>query len=53
LLFRNGRCERVAEPGRHRLLDPQQVLTIETFPVVRVEFPATCTPARARVSMRC
>lgn len=40
LLFRNGRCERVLEPGRHRLLDPRQVLTIETFPVVRAEFLA-------------
>ncbi len=40
LLFRNGRCERVLEPGRHRLLDPWQTLTIENFPVVRAEFPA-------------
>jgi regulator of protease activity HflC (stomatin/prohibitin superfamily) len=40
LLFRNGSCERVLEPGRHRLLDPAHTLTVETFPVVCMEFPA-------------
>ena len=40
LLKRNGRYERVLAPGRHRLFDPWRELTIETWPVVRAEFPA-------------
>ena len=40
LLFRNGRCERMLAPGRHGLFDPMRTLTVETFPVVRAEFPA-------------
>ena len=40
LLLRDGRYERVLEPGRHRLLDMRGALTVETFPVVRAEFPA-------------
>jgi hypothetical protein len=40
LLTRNGRLERVLEPGRHRLFDPLGHLTAETFNVVRTEFPA-------------
>jgi regulator of protease activity HflC (stomatin/prohibitin superfamily) len=40
LLLRNGRHERVLGPGRHRLFDPKRELTIETFQVVRAEFPA-------------
>jgi regulator of protease activity HflC (stomatin/prohibitin superfamily) len=40
LLLRNGRYERVLDPGRHRLLDLKQELAVETFPVVRTEFPA-------------
>jgi regulator of protease activity HflC (stomatin/prohibitin superfamily) len=40
LLTRNGRLERVLEPGRHRLLDLRDQLTAEIFNVVRTEFPA-------------
>lgn len=40
LLLRNGRYERVLGPGRHRLFDPRRELTVETFPIVRAEFPA-------------
>lgn len=40
LLTRNGRLERVLEPGRHRLFDPKHELTAEMFDVVRAEFPA-------------
>jgi regulator of protease activity HflC (stomatin/prohibitin superfamily) len=39
LLTRNGRFERVLEPGRHRLLDPKRELAAELFQVVRAEFP--------------
>jgi regulator of protease activity HflC (stomatin/prohibitin superfamily) len=38
-LTRDGRLERVLEPGRHRLFDPLRALVVETFPVVRAEFP--------------
>ena len=40
LLTRNGRLERVLEPGRHRLFDPRRELAAELFSVVRAEFPA-------------
>jgi regulator of protease activity HflC (stomatin/prohibitin superfamily) len=40
LLTRNGRLERVLEPGRHRLFDPRNELTAEVFAVVRAELPA-------------
>src|SRR5258708_39049653 len=40
LLTRNGRLERVLEPGRHRLFDPWRTLAVETIAVVRAEFPA-------------
>jgi regulator of protease activity HflC (stomatin/prohibitin superfamily) len=40
LLTRNGRLERVLEPGRHRLFDPGHELAAEVFNVVRAEFPA-------------
>jgi regulator of protease activity HflC (stomatin/prohibitin superfamily) len=40
LLTRNGRLERVLEPGRHRLLDARHELVAEVFNVVRAEFPA-------------
>src|SRR3954454_21315397 len=40
LLTRNGRLERVLEPGRHRLFDLRRQLTVEIFNVVRAEFPA-------------
>jgi regulator of protease activity HflC (stomatin/prohibitin superfamily) len=39
-LTRNGRFERVLEPGRHRLLDPKRELAAEVFQVVRADFPA-------------
>ncbi len=38
-LTRNGRFERVLEPGRHRLLDPKRELAAEVFQVVRADFP--------------
>lgn len=37
-LTRNGRFERVLEPGRHRLLDPKRELAAEVFQVVRADF---------------
>ena len=40
LLTRNGRLERVLEPGRHRLFDPRHALVAEVLNVVRAEFPA-------------
>src|SRR5262249_38833092 len=39
-LMRNGRFERLLEPGRHTLFDPTHELTAELQNVVRVEFPA-------------
>jgi len=39
-LTRNGRFERVLEPGRHRLLDPKRELAAEVFQVVHADFPA-------------
>jgi regulator of protease activity HflC (stomatin/prohibitin superfamily) len=40
LLTRNGRLERVLEPGRHRLFDLRHALVAEVLNVVRAEFPA-------------
>jgi regulator of protease activity HflC (stomatin/prohibitin superfamily) len=40
LLTRNGRLERVLEPGRHSLFDARRELAAEVFSVVRAEFPA-------------
>jgi regulator of protease activity HflC (stomatin/prohibitin superfamily) len=39
ILLRDGRFERVLEPGRHRLFDPKRELTADMYPVVRTEFP--------------
>jgi regulator of protease activity HflC (stomatin/prohibitin superfamily) len=40
LVTRNGRLERVLEPGLHRLFDARRELAAEVFNVVRAEFPA-------------
>src|SRR5579859_6085251 len=40
LLTRNGRLERVLDPGRHRILDPRREYAAEVFAIVRAEFPA-------------
>src|SRR5262245_23796960 len=40
LLTRNGRFERVLEPGRHTLFDPKRELGVELHQVVRAEFSA-------------
>ena len=40
LLMRNGRFERVLEPGQHRMFDPFGQLSAELFAVVRAQFPA-------------
>jgi hypothetical protein len=40
LLVRNGRFERVLEPGRHWLLDLKRELAVEVHQIVRAEFPA-------------
>jgi regulator of protease activity HflC (stomatin/prohibitin superfamily) len=40
LLMRNGRFERVLEPGRHTMFDPKGELNADLFPVVRAEFVA-------------
>src|SRR5690349_9408160 len=39
-LTRNGRLERVLEPGRHRILDPLRKFAVEVYEIVRAEFPA-------------
>jgi regulator of protease activity HflC (stomatin/prohibitin superfamily) len=39
-LTRNGRFERVLEPGLHRLFDPLRELAAEVFNTVRAEFAA-------------
>ena len=39
ILLRDGRFERVLEPGRHRLFDPKRELTADVYQVVRTEFP--------------
>lgn len=40
LLYRDGRFERLLDPGRHRMLDPAGKLTAEIVKVVRAELPA-------------
>src|SRR5262249_27509045 len=40
LLTRNGRFERMLDPGRHRILDPLRELAVEVYNVVRAEFSA-------------
>lgn len=40
LLTRNGRFERVLEPGLHRVFDPLRQRQVEVFDTVRAEFPA-------------
>lgn len=40
ILTRNGRFERVLEPGRHTVFDPLRRTAVETYNVVRAEFPA-------------
>ena len=40
LLTRNGRFERVLEPGRHTLFDPKRELGVELHQVVRAEYAA-------------
>jgi hypothetical protein len=37
---RDGRFERVLEPGRHMLFDPARRIAVELYNVVRAEFPA-------------
>ena len=44
LLTRNGRLERMLEPGRHRLFDLRRQLTVEIFSVVRTDSPRSVTP---------
>jgi regulator of protease activity HflC (stomatin/prohibitin superfamily) len=39
ILLRDGRFERVLEPGRHRLFVPKRELTADMYQVVRTEFP--------------
>jgi regulator of protease activity HflC (stomatin/prohibitin superfamily) len=39
-LMRNGRFERVLEPGRHTRFDLRRELGVELYHVVRAEFPA-------------
>jgi regulator of protease activity HflC (stomatin/prohibitin superfamily) len=39
ILLRDGRFERVLDPGRYRLFDPMRQLTAESYQVVRSEFP--------------
>src|SRR5580704_5006390 len=40
LLARDGRLERVLEPGRHRFIDPLRQLKADIYSVVRAEFSA-------------
>jgi regulator of protease activity HflC (stomatin/prohibitin superfamily) len=39
ILLRDGRFERVLEPGRRRIFDPKRELTADMYTVVRTEFP--------------
>ena len=43
LVKRDGRLERVLEPGRHRLFDPLNALTVELCNVVRTESQPSAT----------
>jgi len=43
ILTRNGRFERVLEPGRHILFDFKHALAVELYQVVRAEFSAPQT----------
>ena len=38
ILTRNGRFERVLEPGRYTLFDPLREIAVEIHNVVRAEF---------------
>ena len=38
IVKRDGRFERVLEPGRHRMFDPMRKLTADVYQVVRTEF---------------
>jgi regulator of protease activity HflC (stomatin/prohibitin superfamily) len=40
IVSRDGRFERVLEPGRHKLFDPARRVAVELYNVVRTEFPA-------------
>ena len=40
IITRNGRFERVLEPGRHTLFDPKREIAVEQYNVVRAEFSA-------------
>jgi regulator of protease activity HflC (stomatin/prohibitin superfamily) len=40
IVSRNGRFERVLDPGRHTLFDPNRQLGVEIHQVVRTEYPA-------------
>lgn len=40
LLRRDGKFERLLEPGRHKLLDPMRRLAVDIVPVVGTELPA-------------
>jgi regulator of protease activity HflC (stomatin/prohibitin superfamily) len=40
ILTRNGRFERVLEPGRHTVFDPLRKTAVEVYNVVRAEFSA-------------
>ena len=40
ILTRNGRFERVLEPGRHTVFDPLRETAVEVYNVVRAEFSA-------------
>jgi regulator of protease activity HflC (stomatin/prohibitin superfamily) len=40
LLLKNGRYQRVLNPGRYRLLDPKHELAVERYQIVRTEMPA-------------
>jgi regulator of protease activity HflC (stomatin/prohibitin superfamily) len=39
-VMRNGRFERVLEPGRHTLFDPSREIGVDLYNVVRAEYPA-------------
>ena len=40
LILKEGRVERALGPGSHKLWDPRHRLAIESFAVIRTEFPA-------------
>jgi regulator of protease activity HflC (stomatin/prohibitin superfamily) len=48
LVRRSGRITASYGPGEHRLFDPRRELTVETFPVIKAEYPVDKALALAK-----